>query len=70
MGWFGVAIDPLLEYLLKRLSGIPICSIDENGDMTLPLTEFGYADEIKPAVIKMSELALVDQAARLFERSS
>ena len=31
MGWFGVAIDPLLEYLLKMLSGIPICSIPTLG---------------------------------------
>jgi hypothetical protein len=27
MGWFGVAIDPVLVYLENRLSGIHICSL-------------------------------------------
>ena len=80
MGWFGIAIDPLLTYLLKRLSGIPICSFPTFGPNNMdgsppePLTErytvMGYADDIKPAVTTMAEFSLVDQAARLFELSS
>ena len=80
MGWFGVAIDALLIYLLRRLSGIPICSLPTSGPSLVdgsppePLTEyykvFGYADDVKPAVTTMAEFALVDKAASLFERSS
>ena len=80
MGWFGVAIDPLLIYLVNRLTGIPICSLPtlgpnlENGNLPMPVTEhykvFGYADDIKPAVTNMAEFALIDKAATLFEKSS
>ena len=80
MGWFGVAIDPLLVYLENRLSGIPICSlltagpIQSDGTPPQPICEqytvMGYADDIKPAVTTMAEFALVDQTARLFEQSS
>ena len=31
MGWFSIAIDPLLIYLDKRLTGIPICSLPTVG---------------------------------------
>ena len=80
MGWFGIAIDPLLIYLCKRLIGIPIFSLPTLGpalmDGTKPqavsekYTVMGYADDIKPAVTTMAEFALVDQAAKLFELSS
>ena len=80
MGWFGVAIDPLLIYLIRTLTGIPICSIPTIGPCLVdgtpppPVTEvykdFGYADDVKPGVSTMSEFALVDKAARLFELSS
>ena len=80
MGWFGIAIDPLLIYLEKRLTGIPICSLPTSGpsliDGTIPqptterYTVFGYADDVKPAVTTMAEFELVDQAAKLFELSS
>ena len=80
MGWFGVAIDPLLVYLEKRLTGIPICSLPtigpclENGAPPQPVSERyivrGYADDVKPSVANMSEFELVDKAASLFERSS
>ena len=80
MGWFGVAIDPLLIYLVNRLTGIPICSLPtlgpslENGTLPMPVTEhykvFGYADDIKPAVTNMAEFALIDKAATLFVKSS
>ena len=80
MGWFSVAIDPLLVYLLRTLTGITICSIPTSGpslqDGTLPppvdekYQVYGYADDIKPAVTTMSEFTLVDKAARMFELSS
>ena len=80
MGWFGVAIDPLLVYLERRLLGITICSLPSlgpclaDGTPPCPVTEnytvYGYADDVKPAVTTMSEFALVEHAVSLFERSS
>ena len=80
MGWFGVAIDPLLVYLTRILCGIQICSLPTlgpplaDGTPPAPLTEkykvFGYADDVKPAVTTMQEFSLVDKAAKLFELSS
>ena len=79
MGWFSVAIDPLLLYLMKHLSGIPICTLPTFGpcleDGIPPFISevykvFGYADDVKPAVSSVSEFALVDEAAKLFELSS
>ena len=80
MGWFSVAIDPLLLYLSRTLTGIPICSLPcpgpsmRDGTPPQPLTErykvFGYADDVKPGVCTMSEFAIVDRAAKLFESSS
>ena len=80
MGWFGLAIDPLLVYLENRLTGIPIVSLPtigpclENGVRPEPAMEKykvrGYADDVKPAVTNMAEFELVDKAARLFENCS
>ena len=80
MGWFSLAIDPLLLYLSSRLTGIPICSIPTAGpklaDGTPPQSAvenyivYGYADDVKPSVTTMAEFALVDHAAKLFEASS
>ena len=59
MGWFSIAIDPLLIYLDKRLTGIPICSLPTVGPSlacgTPPepiidrYTVRKYADDVKPA---------------------
>ena len=80
MGWFSVAIDPLLVYLQRRLLGINICSLPSHGPALAdgtpaqPISEkytvFGYADDVKPAVTTMAEFALIDQAVSLFEKSS
>ena len=80
MGWFSIAIDPLLLYMMRYLAGIPICSLPtlgpcgEDGIPPAPVTEkykvFGYADDVKPGICTMSEFILVDKAARLFELSS
>ena len=60
---FGVAIDPLLIYLIRRLSCIPICSLPTSGFSLVdgsppePLTDYfkvcGFADDVKlPAFLK------------------
>ena len=56
MGWFSIAIDPLLLYLTRNLKGIPICSIPTVGpcqiDGTPPTSldenyiVYGYADDV------------------------
>ena len=81
MHWFAYGIDPLLDYLDKRLEGILIHSLPLHGPCpagdpdTLPRLEqrykvVGYADDMKTAVTSMQEFALVDRASSLFERSS
>ena len=61
--WFGFAIDPLLEYLSKRLSGIPLISKPSFGPLNInskgkldPIEEkfklIGYCDDVKPAICK------------------
>ena len=80
MNWFALAINPFLLYLERRLAGIPILSLptagpqEADGAMPTPLVEsykvVGYADDVKPGVSSMSEFAIVDKAASLFEQSS
>ena len=81
MHWFAYGIDPLLDYLDKRLTGILIHSLPLHGPSPvgaaspLPPLEVrykvvGYADDMKPAVTSMQEFILVDSASALFERSS
>ena len=62
MSWFSVTIDPLLIYL--TWVGTPPTPVSEVYKV------FGYADDIKPGVSSMSEFALVDKAAKMFELSS
>ena len=81
MHWFAYGIDPLIDYLDKRLKGILIHSVPIQGLTPAgaagplpPLEErykvVGYADDLKPAITSMQEFVLVDQASALFERSS
>ena len=81
MFWFAYAIDPLLQYLDRRLKGILIYSIPQHGPSLKghasplqPLEQrykvVGYADDLKPAVTSMQEFSLIDRASALFERSS
>ena len=79
MYWFGVGIDPLLVYLEKRLSGIPIASLPVHGPTletspqpTLQHTQqlyklVAYADDVKPSITSMQEFFLVDNACALLE---
>ena len=82
MYWFGVGIDPLLIYLERRLSGIPITSLPVAGPMpedapvqSLPPLQqhykvVAYADDVKPSITSMQEFYLVDHACSLLERAS
>ena len=82
MYWFGVGIDPLLVYLEKRLTGIPLTSLSVQGPLeeasvghTLPDIQqrykvVAYADDVKPSITSMQEFNLVDQACALLERAS
>jgi hypothetical protein len=82
MYWFGVGIDPLLVYLEKRLTGIPIASLPVHGptldtspQQTLQQAQqlykvVAYADDVKPSITSMQEFFLVDNACALLERAS
>ena len=81
MTWFAYGIDPLIQYLDRRLAGILIHSLPLHGPSLAgevrplhPLEQrykvVGYADDLKPAVTSMQEFLLVDRASALFERSS
>ena len=82
MFFFAYGIDPLITYLEKRLSGILITSLPQQGpvgehskSLALPAVEerykvVSYADDLKPAIATMAEFTLVDQASALFEKAS
>ena len=82
MFWFAVGIDPLINYLEKRLKGIPIISLPVSGpapqherSSTLePVQQvfklIAYADDVKPAITSMQEFLLVDRACSLLEMAS
>ena len=68
--WFGYAIDPLLTYLNRRLSGIPLISKPSfgpqrnNSKNKIPPIEakfklIGYCDDVKPAIAKKKSLKLL-----------
>ena len=80
MFWFSVGIDPLLVYLEKRLSGIPIASLPlegpspEGADSLCPMKQMyklvAYADDVKPGICSMEEFLLVNNGCSLLERAS
>ena len=82
MFWFSVGIDPLLNYLEKRLQGILISSIpvhgptlpNQNSPVLDPMKEEykvqAYADDVKPAITTMEEFDIVDEACTLLEKAS
>ena len=78
--WFSYGIDPLINYLEKRLKGITIYSTPTLGP-TLPRTPplphlkevyrlIAYVDDVKPAITSMNEFLIVDRASLLFENAS
>ena len=82
MFWFAIGIDPLLIYLDKRLTGIPIATLPvagpppetSAGQALPPLVQLykvvAYADDVKPSISSMQEFLLVDNACCLIERAS
>ena len=80
MFWFAIGIEPLLYYLERRLQGILLFSLPVQGPnqenlppVLPPMSQHfklvSYADDVKPAVISMSEFSLVDTACSLLERA-
>ena len=82
MYWFAIGIDPLLVYLEKRLTGIPIVSLPMCGPVeegspqpALPPLQqrykvVAYADDVKPSITSMEEFHLVDKACSILEKAS
>ena len=80
MHFFSYGIDPLLNYLEKRLTGILVTSLPCHGPVPpgsaiLPALEerykvIGYADDVKPAITNMADFAVVDKAMEMFENAS
>ena len=77
---FCYGIDPHLDWLYRRLQGIPIYHMPAQGPVlqheTAPVTisesykVIGYIDDVKPAITTMSEFTLVDRGSLLFEHAS
>ena len=69
---FCYALDPHLDWLEKRLRGIPIYT----SKFLSPSTStdvyklMAYIDDVKPIVTSMQEFKLIDQGSALFEASS
>ena len=80
MFFFAYGIDPLINYLKKRHTGIIIASIPVLGppsqlsERLSPIEEryrvISYADDLKPAVTSIEEILLVDTASAMFEAAS
>ena len=79
MYWFAAGIYPLLVYLDKKLTGIPITSLHvlgptlENSSSHIlpPMQQLykvvAYADDVKPSITSMHEFYIVDKACALLE---
>ena len=77
MEWFAMGIDPLLRYLEKKLTCIPISSLpvlgpSQEGQVSpLPQLEerfklMAYCDDVKPSLTSMAECFTIDKACKLF----
>ena len=77
---FCYGIDPHLDWLFRRLRGIPIYSMPAAGPVLerepFPLSHtetyrlIGYIDDVKPAITSMAEFSLVDRGSAIFEAAS
>ena len=69
---FCFGLDPHLDWLEKRLTGILI--YENQLSMSYQSQELykliAYVDDVKPAITSMNEFALVDQGSALFEAAS
>ena len=81
MEWFAYGIDPLLLFLDRHLTGIPIHSLPvlgpslEGQSSPLPPLEerfkaVAYCDDVKPAICSLNEFIVADNGAALFEKAS
>ena len=81
MEWFAFGIDPLLIFLERNLSGIPVSSLQVEGPANEgksyplpPLVEkfkvMAFCDDVKPAICNIEEFCVADQGAALFERAA
>ena len=81
MEWFAFGIDPLLSFLDRHLTGIPIYSLpvlgpsNQGESFPLPPLEerfkaVAYCDDVKPAICSLNEFIIADEGAALFEKAS
>ena len=79
--WFGFAVDLLIQYLEKRLTGITIYTTPTEGPTQtktrnkLPGIEnrykiVGYCNDVKAAINSEEEFEVIDKAVNLFDGSS
>ena len=79
--WFRFAVEPLIQYLEKKLSDIMIYTTPIEGPTQtktrnkLPRIESrykiaGYCDDVKPAINSEEEFEVIDKLVNLFEGSS
>ena len=79
--WFGYGIDPLLEYLEKRLQGIILYSSivsgltpkGQQGKLEKIVHKYqvmGYCDDLKPAITCTKDFEVIEKGVALFEASS
>ena len=81
MDWFSVGINPLVIFLERRLTGIPLINLPVLGPV-LPKEEFpippvkevfnvmAFCDDIKPALTNIEEFVTADNGAKLLELSA
>ena len=79
--WFGYGIDPLLNYLERRLSGMtlyntPVLGPAERGaprrlkPVSSKYILAGYCDDLKPAITKIEEFKILEKAVNMYEKAS
>ena len=66
--FFVYGLDPLLNWLEKRLKGIPIYTMDMFNAPTTSETfkVEAYVDDVKPAITSLAEFELVDKGSAIF----
>ena len=69
---FCFGLDPLLDWLEKRLKGIPIYTMDifNAPSTTETYKVMAYVDDVKPGITSLEEFSLVDRGSALFEAAS
>ena len=67
--FFCYGLDPLLDWLERRLRGIPIYTMNIfSAPTTTELYKvLAYVDDVKPGITSLEEFTLVDKGSALFE---